>query len=69
MTQLAVVLCDVLTSSRIDWRLYYIEEGLRALKSKNINLLEYPNHKDISHIGLAICDSVVMDEEGKSKSQ
>jgi hypothetical protein len=69
MTQLAVVLCDVLISSRIDWRLYYIEEGLRALKSKHINLLEYPNHKDISHIGLVICDSVVMDEEGKSMSQ
>jgi hypothetical protein len=51
-----VVVCDIPTSSRIDWRIYCTEEELRALKSKHINLLEYPNHEDISHIGLTVCD-------------
>ena len=56
-------MCDVPTSSRIDWRLYYTEEELRALKSKHINLFEYPKHKDISHIESAVCDSAVVDDE------
>jgi hypothetical protein len=30
---------------------------------KHINLEDYPNHKDISHIGLVICDSAVVDDE------
>jgi hypothetical protein len=47
--------------------LYYTEEELRTLKSKHINLLEYPHHKDISHIGSTICDSVVMDKEGNPR--
>jgi hypothetical protein len=37
MHHLAVALCDVPTSSRIDWRLYYSDEELRALKLKYIN--------------------------------
>jgi hypothetical protein len=61
-----VDVCDVPTSSRIDWRLYYTEE-LRALKSKYINLFEYPNHKDISHIGSIVCDSAVMNDEGNPR--
>jgi hypothetical protein len=67
MTLSAVPICDVPTSSRIEWRLYYTEEDLRALMSKLINLLEYPNHKDISHIDLAVCDSAIMDEEGNAR--
>jgi hypothetical protein len=55
--------CDVPISSRIDWRLYYTNKELRALKSKHVNLEEYPNHKDISHIVLAVCDSVLVDDE------
>jgi hypothetical protein len=31
---------------------------------KHINLEDYPNHKDISHIGSAICYSAVVDDEG-----
>jgi hypothetical protein len=62
-----VSICDVPTSSRIDWRLYYTEEDLMALMSKLINLLEYPNHKDISHIDLDVCDSAIMDEEGNAR--
>jgi hypothetical protein len=31
---------------------------------KHINLQDYPNHKDISHIGSVVCDSVVVDDEG-----
>jgi hypothetical protein len=50
MPQSKVVVCDVPASSRIDWRLYYTEEKLRALKSKHIKLLEYQNHKDISQL-------------------
>jgi hypothetical protein len=34
----AVTLCDVPTSSRIDWGSYYTDEELRALKSKHIKL-------------------------------
>jgi hypothetical protein len=40
---------------------------LRALKSKHIKLLEYPNPKDISHIGSAVCESAVMDDEGNPR--
>jgi hypothetical protein len=58
-----VTLCDVPTPSRIDWGSYFIDEELRALKLKHINLQEYLNHKDISHIGSAVCDSVVVDDE------
>jgi hypothetical protein len=36
MPHLAVALCDVPASSRIDWRLYYTNEELRALKLKHI---------------------------------
>jgi hypothetical protein len=34
---------------------------------KHINLQEYPNHKDISHIGLVVCDSAVVDDEGNTR--
>jgi hypothetical protein len=37
------------------------------LKSKYINLFEYPNHKDISHIGSIVCDSAVMNDEGNPR--
>jgi hypothetical protein len=53
---------DVPTSSCIDWGSYYTDEELRALKLKHITLQDYPNHKDVSQIGLALCDSVVDDE-------
>jgi hypothetical protein len=33
------------------------------LKSKHINLQEYPYHKDISHIGSAVRNSAVVDDE------
>jgi hypothetical protein len=59
----AVTLCDVQTSSRIDWSLYYTDEELRTLKLKHISFQDYPNHNDISHIGSAVCDSVVVDDE------
>jgi hypothetical protein len=36
---------------------------------KHINLQDYPIHKDISHIGSAICDSVVVDDEGTLRVQ
>jgi hypothetical protein len=64
MSHSVVGLCDVPTSSHIDWRSYYTDEELRALKLKHINLQEYPNHKDISHIGSVVCDSAVVDDEG-----
>jgi hypothetical protein len=57
MVHSAGVVCDVPTSSHIYLRLYYTDEELRALKSKHINFQEYPNHKDISHIVSAVCDS------------
>jgi hypothetical protein len=50
MPHLVLGLCDVPTSSRIDWRPYYTDEELRTLKLKHINFQGYPNHKDISHI-------------------
>jgi hypothetical protein len=66
---LAVTLCDVSTSSRIDWGSYYTDEELRAMELKHINLQDYPIHKDISHIGSAICDSVVVNDEGTLRVQ
>jgi hypothetical protein len=53
-----------LTCSCINWSSYYSEEELRALKAKLINLQDYPNNKDISHIESAICDSAIVDDEG-----
>jgi hypothetical protein len=64
---LAVTLCDLLTSSHIDWGSYYIDQELRTLKLKHISLQDSPNHKDISHIGSIICDSAVVDDEGNSR--
>jgi hypothetical protein len=58
---------DVLTSSHIDWDSYYTNEELRALKFKHITLEDYPNHKDVSQIGSALCDSVVVDDEGNPR--
>jgi hypothetical protein len=34
-----------------------------TLKLKNINLQDYLNHKDISHIESTVCDSAVVDDE------
>jgi hypothetical protein len=62
-----VTLCDVLTSSCIDWGSYYTDEELRALKLKNISLQDYPNHKDISCIRSTVCDSAVVDDEGNPR--
>jgi hypothetical protein len=39
------------------------------LKLKHINLQEYPNHKDVSHIGSVVCDSAVVDDEGNPRVQ
>jgi hypothetical protein len=64
-----VTLYDVLISSHIDWGSYYTDEELRALKLKHITLQNYPNHKDVSQIGLALCDSVVVDDEGNPRVQ
>jgi hypothetical protein len=58
---------NVSTSSRIDWSSYYSEEELRALKAKVINLQDYLNNKDISHIESAICDSAIVDDEGNQR--
>jgi hypothetical protein len=65
----AVTLCDFLTSNRIDCSSYYTDEELRALKLKHISLQDYPNHKDVIHIGLVICDNAVVDDEGNSRIQ
>jgi hypothetical protein len=65
----SVTLCDVPTSSRIDWGSYYTDEELRALKLKHINLQDYPNHKDISHIGSTVCDSSVVNDKGNPMVQ
>jgi hypothetical protein len=64
-----VTLVDVPTSSRIDWGLYYTDEELKALKLKHITLEDYPNHKDVSQIGSALCDSVVVDDKGNLRVQ
>jgi hypothetical protein len=34
---------------------------------KLINLQDYLNHKDLSHIESVVCDSVIVDDEGKSR--
>jgi hypothetical protein len=60
---------DVLTSSRIDWGSYYTDEELRALKLKHITLQDYSNHKDVSQIRSALCNSVVVDDEGNPMVQ
>jgi hypothetical protein len=36
---------------------------------KHINLQDYLNHKDISHIGSAICDRAVVDDEGNLRAR
>jgi hypothetical protein len=64
---LAAAQCDVSTSSRIDWSSYYTKEELRALKAKFINLQDYLNNKDTSHIESIICDSAIVDDEGNSR--
>jgi hypothetical protein len=51
---------SIVLVSHIDRTLYYIEEELRALKLKYINLREFPNHKDISGIGSTVCDSALV---------
>jgi hypothetical protein len=56
-----------LTCSRINWSSYYSEEELRALKGKLINLQDYTNNKDISHIESVICDSVIVNDEGNPR--
>jgi hypothetical protein len=40
---------------------------LRALKLKHIELCEVPNHKGISDIDLAICDSALVSKEGNPR--
>jgi hypothetical protein len=60
---------DVPTSSHIDWGSYYTDEELMTLKLKHITLENYPNHKDVSQIGSALCDSVVVDDEGNPRVQ
>jgi hypothetical protein len=59
-----VTLCDVPTSSHIDWSSYYTDKELRALELKHINLQEYLNHNYLNHIGLAVCVSAVVNDEG-----
>jgi hypothetical protein len=34
-----------------------------TLKLKHITLQDYSNHKDVSQIGSALCDSDVIDDE------
>jgi hypothetical protein len=65
----SVTLCDVLISSRIDYSLYYTDKELRALKLKHVNHQDYLNQKDISHIGSAVCDSAVVDDEGNPRAR
>jgi hypothetical protein len=36
---------------------------------KHITLQDYLNHKDVSQIGLPLCDSVVVDDEGNPRVQ
>jgi hypothetical protein len=67
MPSSAVTLCDIPTSSRIDWGSYCIDKELRALKLKHITVQDYPNHNDISHIGSTICDSAVVDDEANPR--
>jgi hypothetical protein len=65
--QLTKAMSYDLTCSRINWSSYYSEEELTALKVKLINLQDYPNNKDISHIESAICDSAIVDDEGNPR--
>jgi hypothetical protein len=67
MPSSAAIPCDVPTSSLIDWSSYYIDKELRALKLKLINLQNYLNHKDLSHIESAICNSAIVDDEGNPR--
>jgi hypothetical protein len=60
---------DVPTSSHIEWGSYYTDEELKALKLKHITLEDYLNHKDVSQIGSALCDSDVVDDEGNPRVQ
>jgi hypothetical protein len=69
MPSSAATPCDVPTSSCIDWSSYYIEEELRALKLKLINHQDYLNHKEISHIELAICHSAIVNDEGNPRDR
>jgi hypothetical protein len=62
-----VTLCDVPTSSHIDWGSYYRYEELRTLMLKHINLQDYPNHKGISQIESVVCDSAIVDDEGNPR--
>jgi hypothetical protein len=36
---------------------------------KLINLQDYRNHNDISHIEFVVCDSAIVDDEGNPKVQ
>jgi hypothetical protein len=36
---------------------------------KLINLQDYPNHKDISHIESVVCDSAIVEDEGNPRVQ
>jgi hypothetical protein len=36
---------------------------------KHITLQDYPNHKDVSQIESALCDSDVVDDEGNTRIQ
>jgi hypothetical protein len=56
-----------LICSHINWSSYYSKEELRALKAKLINLQDYPNNKDISHIESAVCDSAIVDDEDNTR--
>jgi hypothetical protein len=64
-----VIPYDVPTSSRIDWGSYYTDKELKALKLKHITLQDYSNHKDVSQIRSALCDGVVVDDEGNPRVQ
>jgi hypothetical protein len=41
---------------------------LRTLKAKLIDLEDYPNNKDISHIESAVCDSAIVDDENNPRA-
>jgi hypothetical protein len=63
MPSSTVIPCDVPTSSRMYWSSYYTDEELRALKLNLINLQDYLNHKDLSHIESVVCESAIVDNE------
>jgi hypothetical protein len=58
----AVTLCNVPTSSHIDWGSYYTDEELMTLKLKHINLQDYLNHKVVSDIGSVVYDSAIVND-------